>query len=549
MMHSRKSILRDFQRQNTTQFLAAVLSGTLSSAINILIPLSIGHFFVLQFHEQSAKGNLLRNLGFEPATVQQYFLLLAILIVLRFASGTASKIITRKIANRFVSEIRYKLFAHQLHQPASAFEKDELANHLNRYTGEMSPVRNYISKVRIEFVADIIFMLLFFIILIQYESILAGIVFGGLIAGISITLLLSRLAVKTDGTRKRHKSNLLQFVTSRMQGFLSVKSFNRETPEINQFSKLSSKLELSENRSALFKSVEENLIPLVFFTIIGTILYVVSSNNGQYDTAALLSFILLVLYMQRVFRRMLQVPGTLSTGRQAVDKLVLLLNSPTEQRNPQQERLKTGKLTINNLTFFGHSGVAIGPLSHIFFQGSITRIVCNDREQVSRFFRVLMAHDAPTSGKLSIDGHDYHDLHPFGVRKNVSIVGVEYPLLGNSIIQAVSYSQPNENMEEALNLIRRIHGPESPLLLVDPTTTSPESRSEEERIILQIVRAQLTKKKVQILFDPFNILPIESRNQLVTFLNESRSKCTYLIFSAQWPESLHPDHEYTLPVR
>jgi ABC-type multidrug transport system fused ATPase/permease subunit len=239
-MISTAYIVKDFVRRNKWLSVAITQIVLFNSVLNVLIPLSIGKFYELALKDEgSSKGWLFEQLGIHILNVRQYFLFFIGLVLLKALLSYLEHALTGALSERFAKELREELFRNQLQQSVKSFEQKPPGKYLLRYGGDLVALQKLITRGIIGFSGDVLFLILALLLLLMLNPIL-GIIFvtGIPLAGIIISFFKGGLR-KRSVQRRNQRSSMLSFVSSRFEAFLSIKAFNRETPEYIQFNRKS----------------------------------------------------------------------------------------------------------------------------------------------------------------------------------------------------------------------------------------------------------------------------------------------------------------------
>jgi ABC-type bacteriocin/lantibiotic exporter with double-glycine peptidase domain len=228
-------------------------------------------------------------------------------------------------------------------------------------------------------------------------------------------------------------------------------------------------------------------------------------------------------------KRILRVNATWQQGRISLQQLVAILNYPSELKSERLQLEKvTGAIRFENVSFNHPDGKPI--LQHLSFcaePSSITLIKGRQGSGKSTLLKLIMWIYDPTSGDIFLDAENYKTLSPFLVRKNVTIVSDEMPLLGSTVFQAVSYSRGEGKRSRVMRTLDQlkfsIHG--------DPETDLDakigehgKNLSSGQQKLLKIARALNTSKKVILLDEPFDDLDASASKNLVGILNSLKRK-------------------------
>ncbi|MFM9985845.1 MAG: ABC transporter transmembrane domain-containing protein, partial [Flavobacteriales bacterium] len=172
---SRKELIQGFINQHQWKVYAVILSGTLVSLLNVVIPLSIGGFFELAFHEGGSKSQLLQLLGLRFETLNHFFGTFFCLVLLRGLFGFGEFYLAGTTKEKLSAYLREALFRVQLQHTMESFHSRSISKYLVRYGNDMGAVQNYFVKGRWKWIADLVFFAVAFALLITMSPV-AGVI-------------------------------------------------------------------------------------------------------------------------------------------------------------------------------------------------------------------------------------------------------------------------------------------------------------------------------------------------------------------------------------
>ncbi len=530
---------------NSTLFFAVM-----GSLLNILLPLSIGKFYEIALHENSLKGRLFNYLPVEVVSGNQFFLFFAAIILLTGVTVFFHKYFAGVIGEKFSKEIRELAFSTQLKQPMRVFEEKPAGKYLLRYSGDLIFIQKFITTGIIEFSADLIFLSLAFMVLFSTSSGLTIIVFSVLLIGFFIIYFFTTELRNVIVLRRNSKSALLGFVANRFQSFISLKAFNREKPEEEQFNSRSKKIYDFGLKYFRRYSFVQTLLPVLFYATVGIVLYDVmilrESKPYGIRKADVFAYILILLYMQRVFRRILSVNMVWRAGTVSYNKLLNVINRPVESQTVIEDYDAIGQIEMKNISFSYKEGKNIfNQFSFKANENSLTIIEGAAGTGKSTLLKLIMNLYPVNAGEILLDDFNYSFMTPKLIRKNVTIVGDDFPLTGNTIFKAVSYSRSLEKREKAISSLQQLKFNSNEIsveTLNGKLNDFAGNLSYGERKMLMFSRALLTRKKVLLLDEPFKGLDAANREIITERINKLRSKRTIIIAaSGEGYRSLQPD--------
>ena len=548
---SARKLIADFFSRNKMLVLATFVASIGNSLLNVLLPLSIGKFYELTFHESSAKGKLFDTLHLSVETMTAFFTFFLSLIALKSIITYCEKYFTGMVGERFSRDLRELLFRAQLSHSMAVHEMKPSGKYLLRYSGDLSFIQRFISKGIIQFSGDVIFLAAAFTVLLLINATLTAIVIAGLALATGFIILLNKSVRRATIRRRNQRSSLLGFVTTRLQAFYTLKSFNREVPETTHFNRQSHKMYNLGIRYYKIYSLVQAILPALFFGTMAMVLYFVAAERESYPSAFhhgdVLNYILLLLYIQASIRRMLGVNVVWQLGQVSILKLLRIINQPAERRaDPETIATAKGKIDLEDVSFqyknaehpaFEHLTCRMEP-------GTVTWISGKQGSGKSTVLKLIQGIYAPLSGKIRLDEHPLDELAPNAIRKNVAIISNEAPLLGQTVFKAISYSATDEKREKALQLLERLGfsaGDGNDHMLDHRLSDYAKNLSNGQRKVLMFARAFLTRKKILLIDEAFDDLDKDSTDRVIQELQKLRPKRTIIIAASRLPGELTAD--------
>ena len=147
-------------------------------------------------------------------------------------------------------------------------------------------------------------------------------------------------------------------------------------------------------------------------------------------------------------------------------------------------------------------------------------------------------------GKININNYS-----KLLLRKKVTILSDEFPLIGKTVFECISYSRKEEKRQPAFAILQKlgyVKESEGENVLNQPIFENGKNISYSQRKILMLARALLTNKKILLLDEPFEGLDESLVNKIVVLLEEYRSNHTVLIIDRNKQHSLQYDLELQL---
>lgn len=522
-----------------------------NNLLNVLLPVSIGVFYEIVFHTTGAKGQLLAWLPLHFTDASGFLWFFGGLILLKVLLTFIQEYCIDLTGEKFAAGLREKTFRKQLQMPVQDFLRKPVGKHLIRYSGDLIAARQMITKGILIFAGDLIFLCVTFGALYHIQPRLALIVLGIFLAGVVLIRGLSGILERFSRKKQGSRSDYLEFINARLQAFYTIKSFNRETPEINRFNEISRELSKNATHNFRFESFIQALYPLIQYGALAAVLVAVAGGKMVIPPADVFVFVLMLLYMRSVMRRIMQVNLVWRAGKSALKKWNKVLHQKTDDRTIDTISGKVkGALRFREVSFeFNPAKPVLRKLSFEVSPSSINWLQGKQGSGKGVVIKLIQKMLTPQSGQIYLDGQAYEDISAFDIRKNVTIVSAETPLLGATVFEAISYSAKPEKRPQAAAVLEnlKLHfAPDTDAMLDFPLSHHGGNLSAGERVMLQFARALLTKKTIFLLDQPFAQLDGAALERVVHILNNLKKKHTIIITGEALPENLMIDQTITL---
>jgi ABC-type multidrug transport system fused ATPase/permease subunit len=555
MIISGKTILLRFVASNKSIIVLTLIAAFIGSLLSVLLPLSIGVYYELSFQDDSGKSQLLHDLGIHIANLQSYFIFFLCFVILKALSSWSEAIGMRTIEERFAYRMRYLIFHAQINHSYTTFTRKSAGKYLLRYSSDMLALQYYLSKGIIKCIADVLFLLLAFSILFRIDANLTWILAAIMAVSALLMAVLSKLQTSPNEVRRNSRASLIGFIEQRLQAFTTIKAFNRAHPEEAKFNKRNDALLRGAIGFHRINALNKSIPQIVVFIAIGTLLYCASPLFSDQPTAhgALLIFILMLLYMQSAFRRLLRVPSFLNAGATSFESLTALLNSPAEVMHTQHDSKDLSKdlsIHLHGVEFGFSSEASLLRITDWKMPTTgIYRIQGPSGSGKSTLLKVLLKLYSPNSGTITIGQHNLEKIGAHDLRKIMTIVGEDYPLIGKTIFEAVSYSRKEKNKSQAAAMLSKLGlttAEQAEQYLAAPLKAQGSNLASSERRMLNFARALLTRKPILLLDEPFLGLSSEMQHVIIRELMKRKDNHLIILVAQEVPNELTIQHTFSL---
>lgn len=529
-------VLRSFAVKKKGIITGAFVFGVLSTGCSVIIPLFIGQFYNIALHSGSARGRIFESVFGHIENIQTFFVFFAGFLSIRFVFNFFEKYFSGITGEAFSNDLRKQLFHKQLHTELSTFESRDSGAYLLRYSGDLKATQDYLTKGIIQFLYDCVFMVAACALLLLLNRELTIVLLCTLPILFVINKLMNKKIRTITRTRRNIRSRNLAFVAARLKAIQTVKLFNRESIESEKYNKRSEVLFTEGKKYYFFYAFMQALYPYLLYVALLVMLWVAYNSFNEagsgVDGSSLITFIMLVMSIIPVYRRLLKVNMIWISGNVSMSKLIGLLNAPEENKAKESgsQQLK-GKIIFDSVTFRYNDKIVLKNKNFEINPGEIVLLEGEQGSGKSTIFKLLTGLYPLHTGEIKIDGKSIKDISKYTLRKNIAVVSDNLPLLGKTVFEVISYSRKDKKRKPAAALLRALgfEGANDDVLLNKQVLDGGRNLSAGERKLLAIARSFLTDKKIMLLDEPFNDLENTSRIKVVSYIESMKGKHTFIV--------------------
>jgi len=225
-------------------------------------------------------------------------------------------------------------------------------------------------------------------------------------------------------------------------------------------------------------------------------------------------------------------------GTAAAERIFEIFNLPTEESGSCKSESENGDRAIEfSKVTYGYSGKTkvLDNISFILPKGKVTTLVGDSGSGKSTIAKLLCGFYQPVEGKIMFLGKQQSDWNLEQYREQISFVPQNMYLFPGTILQNISYGNPNSTIDDIINAAKlaNIHDfivklPEAYNTVIGENGTNL-SGGEKQRIA--IARALLKKTQVLIFDEPTSALDFESEIQICKTIKNISKNCIVLVIS------------------
>ena len=443
------------------------------------------------------------------------WLYMAFVIGFASAAGLMSYgvgLVNQRLGQTFLFDVREKLYRYMQSLPMAYFEKNQPGKLVSNVMNDPGTIYRLLVMHMNMMAADIVQLVLVLFVLFNISPKLAGL---ALIATPFYVINVWRTMKpirKTSETIRRTRDEMFGDMQEKLTGIQVVKGFGKERWEMLSFHGLT--------RGLMDANVEQSRLGNRMWTIAdglggvgqALILYygglmVLNSENGMQAGTLVMFLLYSVGYVYGPIVRTLLVLDPLARTQAALARIFRTLdthNSITSKEGAPDMPPIEGAVRFEDVWFEYVTGVPVLKGINIDVKpGELVAFVGFSGSGKTTIANLILRHYDPTSGRITVDGHDLRDVEMESYRSQLGYV-IQEPLMFNTtVLENIRYGRLDATDQEVMDAAKAANAHNAIESLKDGYETRLGDKgielSQGEKQRLSIARAILADPKILIM--------------------------------------------------
>jgi ATP-binding cassette, subfamily B, bacterial MsbA len=414
-------------------FLVAIVGAILVALTEAALPAIMKPLFDGVFVERDA------------AAIRWMPLIIIGLFLLRGVAEYAASYCMAWVGNRLVMDLRKQMFDRLLTLPTPVYDDQASGNLISKLTFDVTQVTSAATSVLVAIFKDgvAIIGLLGWMFWLNWKLTLLSLLMTPLI--VLIVRLVSIRLRNTSRDVQTSMGEVTQVIQEAIEGHKIVKLYGGQAYEAGRFEHEANRVRRFLMKQAAAAATSVPFVQLVAASALAAMIFF-ATRDASITVGSFVSFLTAMLMLTAPLKRVTSVNEPLQRGLAAAESVFALLDQPPEIDNGTREIARArGEISFENicLQYEGAERPALDGINLKIAPGETVALVgasgagkTTVANLVPRFYR-------PTSGRITLDGHDLADLDLASLRANIALVSQEVVLFNDTVAANIAYGAMN----------------------------------------------------------------------------------------------------------
>ncbi len=445
------------------------------------------------------------------------------------------------IGEHIVYDLRTSLYNHLQRLSLDFYARRRVGDIVSRLSSDVTQMRTMLTSNITTLLSQVVTLIGSIVIVLTLNAHLTLFILA-VIPGLLLIAFLFGGRIQKGSTRVQDQlADSTVVAEEGLQGIRIVKSFGRETYEMNRYNSATEKAFHASLKMAVYSSSFGSLMMFLGFGSIAAVMWYGGREviAGRLTLAMITGFLMYFISIAASLGGLAGLYAQLRAALGGVQRVFEILDSqPSVLDDPQAAVLPTvkGSITFQNVSFSYEENVpVIQNISLDIQAGEILALVGPSGAGKSTIFNLIPRFYDPTKGNILIDGNDLRSITQDSLRAQMAIVPQETLLFGGTIRENILYGRLEASEAEMIAAAKAANAHEFIQSFPEGYDTIVGERgtrlSGGQRQRIAIARAILKDPRILLLDEATSSLDNESEGLVQEALNRLMQNRTTVIIA------------------
>lgn len=448
--------------------------------------------------------------------------------------------IIKVVGQRIVTDLQILLYGHLLKSDLSLIESHSSGRLISRFSNDISLMRGAVSNLLVGAAKHFLSIVFLIGLMISLEPMMFFICFGAFPLAIYPIQKLGKKMRKVASQTQEELGNYTAKLDETFRSIKIVKSYIAERTEVESAKKTTEIIFEFYKKAAKLDALSSPIMEILSGAAVASIVwyggYLIMHDKTT--PGALFAFITAFVSAYRPYKSLIQLNVHLQEGIAASRRLFQILDTKPmviDLPNAKDIKLTKSKIIFNNVSLAFDTKAALHNASFTIEPHTTVALVGKSGSGKTTISNLLVRFYDPSSGSVTIGGHDIRELTIESLRSQIALVTQDTMLFDSSIAENIAYGVPHASREDIIKAARRAHADEFIDQLKEGYDTiigyqgSTLSGGQKQRIA--IARAFLKDAPILILDEATSALDAHAENAIDEALKELCAHRTTIIIT------------------
>ncbi|WP_110113213.1 ABC transporter ATP-binding protein [Bacillus sp. CGMCC 1.16541] len=374
------------------------------------------------------------------------------LFLIQMITSAISLYLLAQVGQGVVRELRTKVWDKLIRLPVSYYDKNRSGEMVSRITNDTTIVMNLLSTEMIDFVKNILSIVVAMIILFTLDVPMTFILLAVIPVMFVLVMPLARKVHKIAKEQQDHMSKLTAFLAQMLGEIRLIKAYNSEQKEfsagVTTFQSLFTFGIRRAKIEAIISPIISTIMTAVLITIVGFGSYRVS--QGLISAGDLVAFVLYLFQIMVPVGSLTRFVTSFQQTKGASERIFDILEEKEEEYERGKELTEAGTLSFHSVRFQYDDKVVLEDITFEAKKGTVTAFVGPSGAGKSTIFSLIERFYEPQSGEMRLNGEPYQQINLRSWRQLFSYVQQDSPILAGTIRENMTYGLEKHVTDEEM---------------------------------------------------------------------------------------------------